>query len=140
MQVSYFETGRYHAPSNLPRQWPMPPGAYDREAGLRAFRGMVERGRYAGLTDHPGHALARAQMQEFGSVVTFDLRGGSEAGRRFAEALRLFAMTAIWNVPGPSRPGYVQRLGRAMLFLLLRGAAPRLLTAAQVDDLLRTFG
>ena len=53
MQVSYFETGRYYAPSNLPRQWPMPAGAYDREAGLRAFRGMVERSRYVedwGLT------------------------------------------------------------------------------------------
>ena len=46
MQVSYFETGRYHAPSNLPRQWPMPAGTYDREAGLRAFHGMVERSRY----------------------------------------------------------------------------------------------
>src|SRR6516165_6715582 len=46
MQVSYFENGRYHAPSNLPRQWPMPAGAYDREAGSRAFRGMVERSRY----------------------------------------------------------------------------------------------
>ena len=45
MQVSYFENGRYYAPSNLPRQWPMPAGAYDREAGLRAFRGMVERSR-----------------------------------------------------------------------------------------------
>ena len=40
MQVSYFETGRYYAPSNLPREWPMPAGAYDREAGMRAFRGM----------------------------------------------------------------------------------------------------
>src|SRR5439155_22258360 len=29
------------------RQWPMPAGAYDREAGLRAFHGMVERSRYA---------------------------------------------------------------------------------------------
>jgi hypothetical protein len=46
MQVSYFETGRYYAPSNLPREWPMPAGAYDRGAGLRAFRGMVERSRY----------------------------------------------------------------------------------------------
>ncbi len=46
MQVSYFETGRYYAPSNLPRQWPMPAGAYDREAGSRAFRGMIERSRY----------------------------------------------------------------------------------------------
>jgi hypothetical protein len=39
--------GRYYARSNLPRQWPMPAGACDREAGLRAFRGMVERSRYA---------------------------------------------------------------------------------------------
>jgi hypothetical protein len=47
MQASYLQTGRYYAPSNLPRQWPMPAGAYDREAGLRAFRVMVERSRYA---------------------------------------------------------------------------------------------
>src|SRR3981189_1778940 len=46
MQVSYLEAGRSYAPSNLPREWPMPAGAYDREAGLRAFRGMVERSRY----------------------------------------------------------------------------------------------
>ena len=39
MQVSYFETGRYYAPSNLPREWPMPPGTADREAGLCAFHG-----------------------------------------------------------------------------------------------------
>ena len=32
MQVSYFETGRYYAPTNLSQQWPMPAGAYDREA------------------------------------------------------------------------------------------------------------
>jgi hypothetical protein len=45
MQVSYFETRRSYAPSNLPRQWPMPAGADDREAGLRPFPGMVERSR-----------------------------------------------------------------------------------------------
>ena len=39
MQVSYFETGRYYAPSNLRREWPMPAGDYNPEAGLRAFRG-----------------------------------------------------------------------------------------------------
>ena len=49
---------------------------------------------YPGLPDHPGHALARAQMSDFGAVVSIDLRGGAEAGRRFAEALQLFAMAA----------------------------------------------
>ena len=68
--------------------------AAQRVAEYLAAHPAIERARYPGLTDSPGHALARAQMKEFGSVVTFDLRGGSEAGRRFAEALRLFAMTA----------------------------------------------
>jgi alkanesulfonate monooxygenase SsuD/methylene tetrahydromethanopterin reductase-like flavin-dependent oxidoreductase (luciferase family) len=43
MKVSYFETARYLAPRQLPAEWPVPPGAYDREAGAQAYRGMVER-------------------------------------------------------------------------------------------------
>jgi YihY family inner membrane protein len=30
----------------------------------------------------------------------------------------MFAMSQVWNIPGPARPGYVQRLGRAGLFLV----------------------
>lgn len=52
---------------------------------------------YPGLPTHPGHALARAQMSDFGSLVTFDLRGGAEAGRIFAEALELFAIAASFG-------------------------------------------
>ena len=54
----------------------------------------VERTHYPGLPGHPGHALACAQMSEFGAVVSFDLRAGAQAARRFAEALQLFAMAA----------------------------------------------
>ena len=54
----------------------------------------VARVHYPGLPEHPGHALARRQMQDFGTVVSFDLHGGAEAGRRFAEALQLFATAA----------------------------------------------
>jgi alkanesulfonate monooxygenase SsuD/methylene tetrahydromethanopterin reductase-like flavin-dependent oxidoreductase (luciferase family) len=43
MKVSYFETARYMAPRQLPGEWPVPPDAYDREAGSAAYRGMVER-------------------------------------------------------------------------------------------------
>jgi len=43
MQVSYFETGRYRPMQPLPSGWPLPPAAYDREAGAAAYRGMVER-------------------------------------------------------------------------------------------------
>ena len=33
----------------------------------------------------------------------------------------MFTMAQVWNLPGPARPGYVPRLGRAGLFLLLLG-------------------
>jgi alkanesulfonate monooxygenase SsuD/methylene tetrahydromethanopterin reductase-like flavin-dependent oxidoreductase (luciferase family) len=46
MKVSFFETARYCAPQPLPPEWPVPSGAYDPEAGARAYRGMVERLRY----------------------------------------------------------------------------------------------
>ena len=49
---------------------------------------------YPGLASHPRHALARAQMRDFGTVVTFDLAGGFEEARAFVEGLELFAITA----------------------------------------------
>jgi YihY family inner membrane protein len=33
----------------------------------------------------------------------------------------LFTMEQVWNLPGPARPGYVQRLGRAVVFLAVLG-------------------
>ena len=54
----------------------------------------VERTHYPGLSTDPGHALARAQMSEFGAIVSFDLRAGAPAASRLAEALQLFAMAA----------------------------------------------
>src|SRR4029079_11623912 len=49
---------------------------------------------YPGLPSHPQHALAIKQMREFGAVVTFDLKGGLEAGARFTQALKWFAIAA----------------------------------------------
>ena len=49
--------------------------------------------RYPGLASQAKAALARRQMREFGSVICFDLVAGYEAGRRFTEALQLFART-----------------------------------------------
>jgi YihY family inner membrane protein len=33
----------------------------------------------------------------------------------------LFTMEQVWNLPGPARPGYLQRLGRSMAFLGVLG-------------------
>ena len=63
-------------------------------AGFLAGHPAVARVRYPGLPGDPGHALATQQMSDFGSMVTFDLRGELEDGNRFAEALQFFAIAA----------------------------------------------
>ncbi len=65
-----------------------------RVAQLLAQQPAVARVHYPGLPDHPQHALAARQMQDFGTIVSFDLRGGAEAARRCADTLQLFALTA----------------------------------------------
>jgi cystathionine beta-lyase/cystathionine gamma-synthase len=65
-----------------------------RVAEFLAAHPAVERVRYPGLPDDPGHGLARRQMHDFGTIVTFDIAGGEAAGTRFAEALELFAIAA----------------------------------------------
>ncbi|MCS6946485.1 MAG: PLP-dependent transferase, partial [Steroidobacteraceae bacterium] len=65
-----------------------------RIAEFLAQHPAVARVHYPGLPTHPRHALARRQMREFGSIVAFDLDRDADFGRRFAEALQLFAITA----------------------------------------------
>ena len=65
-----------------------------RIAQFLADHPAVARVHYPGLPTHPQHALAARQMQDFGSIVSFDLRGGAAAARRFADTLELFARTA----------------------------------------------
>jgi cystathionine gamma-synthase len=45
-----------------------------------------------GLASHPGHALARSQQAGFGAMLSFELAGGTEAVRRFVEAVRVFTL------------------------------------------------
>jgi O-acetylhomoserine (thiol)-lyase len=45
---------------------------------------------YAGLADHPEHALAQRYMQgKPASILSFGIKGGQEAGARFIDALQL---------------------------------------------------
>lgn len=47
---------------------------------------------YPGLPGHRGHDLARRQQHGFGGMLSFELRGGQEAARRFLGQLRLFTL------------------------------------------------
>jgi len=53
---------------------------------------QVERVIYPGLPSHPQHELARRQMPGFGGMITFFIKGGVEAARRFLERCELFAL------------------------------------------------
>ncbi|KWA33762.1 hypothetical protein WL27_03465 [Burkholderia multivorans] len=44
---------------------------------------------YPGLKSHPQYELARQQMRGYGGLLTFELKGGYEAGQRFIDALKI---------------------------------------------------
>jgi methionine-gamma-lyase len=50
---------------------------------------MVAAVKYIGLPSHPQHELAQRQMNGFGSMIGFELKGGLEAGRRLMDRVRL---------------------------------------------------
>lgn len=52
----------------------------------------VEHVLYPGLASHPQHGLAVRQMSGFGGMITFFIKGGLDAARRFLENCRLFAL------------------------------------------------
>jgi len=54
----------------------------------------VARVHYPGLASHPDHKLARRQMRDFGGMLSFDLKGGIAAARRFCDRVQLFALAA----------------------------------------------
>jgi len=45
--------------------------------------------RYIGLPSHPQHDLVRRQMRGFGSMISFELKGGLEAGVRLMNSVRV---------------------------------------------------
>lgn len=57
-------------------------------------RSEVELVKYPWLPSHPQFQLAQRQMKAGGGIVTFVLRGGIDAGRRFLDALQLCSLTA----------------------------------------------
>lgn len=49
--------------------------------------------KYPFLASHPQVAIAKKQMRWGGGIVTFQLKGGLDAGRTFLDALKLFSLT-----------------------------------------------
>ncbi|MGH9244648.1 MAG: cystathionine gamma-synthase [Acidimicrobiales bacterium] len=63
-------------------------------AVAEALRGhpRVERVLWPGLADHPGHDIAKRQMQEFGGMVSFVVAGGEAPAVELASRTELFTL------------------------------------------------
>lgn len=44
---------------------------------------------YNGLASHPDHAVAQKQMRHAGAMMSFELKGGLEAGKKFIDRLQM---------------------------------------------------
>jgi methionine-gamma-lyase len=54
---------------------------------------------YPGLEDDPGHAIAERQMHAYGGMLSFELKGGMQAGIRLMERVRLATLAvSLGNV------------------------------------------
>jgi len=58
-------------------------------AEFLATHPMVEKVYYPGLLDFPQHELARRQMDGMGGMLSFEVKGGVEKGRRVMNSVRL---------------------------------------------------
>ncbi|HMM85777.1 O-acetylhomoserine aminocarboxypropyltransferase/cysteine synthase family protein [Azohydromonas sp.] len=82
---------------------------------------------YAGLPDHPDHALVRRLMRGRASgLLTFGVKGGRAAGERFLDALQLF--TRLVNI------GDVRSLATHPASTTHRQLSPQELAAAGVTE------
>ena len=54
----------------------------------------VERVNYPGLPRHPGHEVARRQMKAFGAMISFEVKGGYEGGKKVMDRVKVFARAA----------------------------------------------
>ena len=59
----------------------------------------VERVYYPGLPHHPGHEIAKRQMRHFGPMLSFEVKGGLEAGMKLLDNLKLCVLAVSLGDP-----------------------------------------
>ncbi|MGQ9617515.1 MAG: trans-sulfuration enzyme family protein [Candidatus Aminicenantia bacterium] len=52
----------------------------------------IEKVYYPGLPEHEGHEIAKKQMRDFGGMLSFELKGGREAGERLMNNLKVMIL------------------------------------------------
>lgn len=74
-------------------------------AGYLESHPKIEQVFYPGLASHPQHSIAKQQMRGFGGMISFSLKGGFEAVKRFLPKLKIAHRAAnlgpVETVVGP---------------------------------------
>jgi cystathionine gamma-synthase len=61
-------------------------------AGFLSRHALVGAVHYPGLPTHPGHEIAKAQQSGFGSMLSFEIKGGADAVRHFLESVEIITL------------------------------------------------
>lgn len=60
---------------------------------------LVDKVYYPGLESHPSHEVAKKQMKGYGGMMSFDIKGGIEAGKIFMNSVKVFSLaTSLGNI------------------------------------------
>ncbi len=81
-------------------------GALEIAQRLKAHPKVV-RVDYPGLEDHPGHAIAKAQQDDYGPLLSLELEGGEAAARQFVSRWSFSSSpsrSGAWRACAPSPP------------------------------------
>jgi methionine-gamma-lyase len=61
----------------------------EKVAAFLSIHNGVAHVNYTGLTSHPDYDVAKKQMSHFGPMMSFELKGGLEAGKKFIDKLKM---------------------------------------------------
>ncbi len=73
----------------------------------------VEKVNYCGLAAHPDYTIAKKQMKHAGALMSFQLKGGIEAGKKFIDALQIGIRAISFGTPDTllSHPASMSHMG-----------------------------
>ena len=75
---------------SLPARMAMHCANAHKVAEFLAVHPAIERVNWPGLPGHPGHAIAKRQMHDFGAMLSVEVRGGYEAALSLARGTKIF--------------------------------------------------
>ena len=82
-------------------------------ANFLAHHPAVEKVNFCGLPTHPDYAIARKQMRQAGALMSFELKGGIAAGKKFTDALQMSVRAISFGTPDTllSHPASMSHMG-----------------------------